>query len=78
MTFVGYRVSGQGQQITLLDGSLTLSAFHEQWLAIVVLLSVVILPALFCPLASSSFGIIELTIKWDVGWCEQLSTFAFG
>jgi|MDTC01.1.fsa_nt_gb paraquat-inducible protein A len=47
MTFVGYRVSGQGQQITLLDSSLTLSAFHEQWLAIVVLLSVVILPALF-------------------------------
>ncbi|MEC9320099.1 MAG: paraquat-inducible protein A, partial [Pseudomonadota bacterium] len=35
MTFVGYSVSGQGQQMTLLDSSRKLAAFHEQWLAIV-------------------------------------------
>ena len=47
MTFVSYSVSGQGQHMTLLDSSRKLLAFHEQWLAIVVLLSVVVLPALF-------------------------------
>lgn len=66
MNFVGYSVSGQGQQMTLLDSSRKLAAFHEQWLAIVVLLSVVVLPALFL-LASATILLWRERVNYRFG-----------